>query len=241
MPKQLDLSGTRFGRLLVSPEVESIDGRKAYWCVCDCGAKKLIRSAYLQSGKVQSCGCLRSETSAATAKARQQPNAKRNQAIYHRWASMKQRCENPVNPFFKNYGGRGIVVCAAWSASFDAFIADMGQPPTAAHTLDRIDNNGPYSPDNCRWALPSEQLRNQRRTILITIGSETLAAKDWAVRTGISYQSITKEFRVGGVDAATALVRSALYAIARPGIAAVVPIATRNHTEHVKPPPHSGA
>jgi hypothetical protein len=210
MPKILDLTGQKFGRLLVKSEAQQIAGRKAYLCLCDCGAEKVLRSSYLQSGNVRSCGCLRSEANAAAGERRKVPGAKRHQALYHRWATMKQRCENPGNPFFKNYGGRGITVCEAWRTSFDAFLADMGEPPTDAHTLERIDNDGSYSPENCRWALRSEQLRNQRRTILITIDGETMAAKDWAARTGVSYQSMTKAFRTGGIDAVTAMVASAL-------------------------------
>lgn len=210
MPKIMDRTGERHGRLLVVAEAGKIGGRKTYLCACDCGNEKVIQSSYLQSGKVQSCGCLRAEMSAARGRARFSAESKRNQALYRRWATMKQRCENRKNPFFKNYGARGITVCEAWRDSYDAFLADMGQPPSAKHTLERIDNDAPYSPENCRWALPSEQLRNQRRTILITVGDETLSAKDWAAKTGVSYQRITRAFRQHGIEAATELVNGAL-------------------------------
>ncbi len=130
--------------------------------------------------------------------------------MYHRWVSMKQRCENPSSPFFKNYGGRGIVLCDSWAQSFSAFANDVGNPPSGAHTLERIDNDGPYSPQNVRWALRSEQLRNQRRTILIEVDGVALAAKDWAAKLGISYQKLTRTFREKGLDAAVDMVRQAI-------------------------------
>lgn len=209
MPKIINAIGMRFGRLTAISEAEMIAGRKAYLCKCDCGSEKVIRSAYLQSENTRSCGCMRSESNAKTGAGKINPDAKRRTAIYKRWGTMKQRCENPANPFYKNYGGRGIYVCSAWH-SFDAFLADMGQPPTPKHTLERMDNNGPYSPENCRWALRSEQLRNQRRTILIDLDGEVLAAKDWSEMLGVSYQSVTKAFRRGGIEAATLLLRSAM-------------------------------
>jgi hypothetical protein len=210
MPKHIDLVGQRFGRLVVIGEAGKINSRKSYHCLCDCGGKKTATSSALRNDGTMSCGCLRAENNRRMAAGRVNPLAKRGQLIYKRWGSMKQRCTNPKNPFYKNYGARGIFVCAEWLDSYDAFIRDMGLPPTEKHTLERIDNDGPYAPENCRWALRGEQLRNQRKTILIEIKGEKLAAVDWAKRTGIHYQKITKEFRVNGIDGATALVAAAL-------------------------------
>ena len=208
MPKKIDLTGQRFGRLVAISRAPSIKGRSAYTCCCDCGTVKIIPAAYLRHGGTSSCGCLRRETSAKTGKTRRSSSSRRNNPLYHRYHTMRQRCQNPKNPSFKNYGGRGITICDAWS-DFDTFLSDMGEPPTKDHTVDRIDNDGPYSPQNCRWALPSEQLRNQRRSIHITCHGKTLHAKDWAARLGISYQSITKAYRQGGIQAATDIVCSA--------------------------------
>lgn len=120
---------------------------------------------------------------------------------------MIQRCENPKNPYWKNYGGRNIHVCDRWRNSFDAFLADMGDPPTPEHTIERIDNDAGYSPENCRWAFRSEQLRNQRRSINVTIDGRTMNAREWSAETGINYQKITRAFRTGGLEKAKALIQ----------------------------------
>jgi len=209
MPKMIDLTDDRFGRLLVIGSGARRNGRKTWVCRCDCGSTKEIPAAYLRHGGVQSCGCLRAESNAVTATARRDANAKRRNPLYWRWGDMIQRCENPNNPSWKNYGHRGIAVCDRWRGSFAAFIADMGSPPTTKHTIERINNDGGYSQDNCKWALRREQSRNQRRTILIEIDGKTMSAKDWASTTGISYQRITRAFRKNGILAAKAVIASA--------------------------------
>ena len=209
--KTIDLTGQRFGRLLVAGMGErSANGRILWVCLCDCGNQKTITPAGLRHGGTRSCGCLRAEASSARTKGVLVDGALRRNPMYHRWVSMKQRCQNPSSPFFKNYGGRGIVLCDAWEKSFSAFVGDVGEPPSSAHTLERIDNDGPYSPQNVRWALRSEQLRNQRRTILIEVDGVALAAKDWAAKLGISYQKLTRTFREKGLDAAAEMVRNAI-------------------------------
>ncbi|MCF7995219.1 MAG: hypothetical protein K9L88_10310 [Chromatiaceae bacterium] len=207
MPQPIDLTGERFGRLVVLSESESLDKRKAWLCRCDCGNEKTLSSKQLRHDKVRSCGCLRKETSAETAAARKKSEAKRRDPLYNRWLCMLQRCSNPKNPSYHNYGGRGVKVCEAWRESFDAFLEDIGQPPTLKHTIERINNDGDYEPENCRWALRDEQLRNQRVNILITVNEDTLTAKDWAAKTGVSYQKLTRTFRTKGLAEATRLVQ----------------------------------
>lgn len=101
------------------------------------------------------------------------------------WCQMHTRCRNPKNPQWRNYGGRGIRVCASW-AEFTAFLSDMGERPSVRHSLDRIDQNGNYEPGNCRWATWGEQQRNRRNNNMITWRGETLCLTDWAKRLGIS-------------------------------------------------------
>lgn len=104
--------------------------------------------------------------------------------MYNAWKTMWQRCNNNLNSRYVHYGGRGIQVCSQWD-SFENFLKDMGERPTQKHSIDRIDNNGNYEPSNCRWATQSEQLRNNRRTILIIHKGSTLCVKDWASKQGI--------------------------------------------------------
>jgi hypothetical protein len=210
MPKVINLTGQQIGRLLVLREDKQHNGRKTWLCRCECGNEKVVSSAALNHNRTRSCGCLRAETAIERSRERTNPDAKRNSTLYHRWACMIQRCENQNNPSWHNYGGRSIKVCEAWRNSYDVFIADMGQPPTAKHTIERIDNNGDYTPENCQWALRSVQLRNQRRSIIATVEGKTLSAKDWAEQYGIPYSRITKEYRRGGIDAVEQYIRSVL-------------------------------
>lgn len=103
---------------------------------------------------------------------------------YYAWRSMRLRCYNSSNPSFHHYGGRGIVVCERWINDYDAFYSDMGECPNDM-SLDRIDPNGNYEPNNCRWATQKQQSNNQRRSRKLSIGGETLTITEWAEKIGI--------------------------------------------------------
>ena len=154
----IDLTGQRFGRWQVT--ALSRRGTRVFWlCECSCGTIRPVRSGDLRSGLSTSCSCFRAERSTR--------HGHQKSRVYATWAAMIQRCENPGNPGFKYYGGRGICVCERWR-SFEAFLADMGEPPAgmngkrAAYSLDRIDNDGNYKSGNCRWATSKEQVANRR-------------------------------------------------------------------------------
>jgi hypothetical protein len=161
--KFIDLMGMKFERLAVVKEAGRDKNKKVLWdCVCDCGNEKTVVGGDLKSGKTRSCGCLQSEV--VTAMSTKHGNAKRSGISdeYKSWCNMIQRCTNPSATQYEHWGGRGIKVCDRWLNSFENFINDMGKRPTKKHSIDRIDVNGDYEPDNCHWITNLEQQVNKR-------------------------------------------------------------------------------
>jgi hypothetical protein len=151
----LDLTNQRFGRLVaVKPTEERKRRNKVWLCQCDCGNFCATPAYTLKGERIHSCGCVTSKTTHGYAK------RKKRHPLYACWKSIHNRCNNPNEKHYKDYGGRGIKICERWSY-FPNFLADVGERP-AGLTLDRTDNDGDYEPNNIRWTTPSIQMRNRR-------------------------------------------------------------------------------
>lgn len=188
-----DLTSQRFGRWTVVQFSHRTKYRDSYWlCRCDCGNENTVRSYHLIHRKSQSCGCLQREL-AALAKYKHGLSYHPMRSAY---TQMKQRCYNPNSDSYPRYGGRGIIVCNRWKRSFANFLADMGERPKNT-TLDRIDNNGPYSPENCRWATEDQQHANRCNSRFLEHDGLKLTVAQWAQRLGLHPNTIRSRLRYG--------------------------------------------
>lgn len=181
--------GERFGRLVV---LEMLP-RARVRCKCDCGAISEHRRWHLKVGATSSCGCFRKEHSSETKSTHGLSGA----AEYKIWKGIIKRCENPHDHAFANYSGRGIRIAPEWRNDFESFIAHVGPRPSAAHSIDRINNDRSYEPGNVRWATKSEQAANRRSSRLIVAFCQARILRDWACITGLSADAIYARMRLG--------------------------------------------
>ena len=174
-----DLTGQKYGRLTVIGLADT-GTRKTYWvCKCDCGNIKTIRSDSLTSGRIKSCGCLKKEQDIKNLSANHSHKMSGTR-IYQIWQGIKGRCNNIHNTRFHRYGGRGIKVCKEWENDFSSFYTwAINNGYADDLTIDRIDNDRGYAPDNCRWSTPKGQCNNRETNIKITIGNATKSLTEW--------------------------------------------------------------
>lgn len=191
------MSGLRFGRALVL-RFDKISNGHAWWIIrCDCGNEKSVDGSSLRRGSTKSCGCMGMEMLSLGPKiAKKHGHTIFRSRTYQAWNSMKQRCYNPRNDRYYDYGGRGIKVCDRWRNSFEAFLQDMGERPHGK-SIDRKDFNGDYNPENCRWATAKEQQNNMRSNVRIEWLGEIRTISQWAECNGIKRGTLSTRIRRG--------------------------------------------
>lgn len=200
MGKLIDLTGQKFGRLTVIEKAES-KGKSSYWlCKCDCGNYVSVKSWSLRSGRTKSCGCLNNELREQFVKSLvKHGDAKRKgrSKLYGVWGSMMRRTRNENDPAYKNYGGRGIFVCDDWQKyeNFRDWALENGYKEGL--TIERIDVNKGYCPENCCWIPKGKQSNNTRRTIVIEFNGKKQNLAEWSMETGIAYTTLFNRIKKG--------------------------------------------
>ena len=179
--KKKDLTGQYFGRLKALFYYRYYNNRSWWFCECACGNFKSIRTDGLTTGHAQSCGCFLKDTLTS--------HGMTKTRTYNVYRNLFQRCYNPKSKEYKNYGARGIKVCDRWLNSFKNFLEDMGESPKGL-TIERINNNGNYEPENCKWATYLEQNNNTRRNSYLTHQGETLTVAQWSKKLGINKDTL---------------------------------------------------
>jgi hypothetical protein len=203
----VDMAGQKFNRMLVIERAGTNQSRKALWkCLCDCGTEKIVSGRDLRCGHIKSCGCLnvelrnkRIENSRGKPRLDHKGNYTHemsNKSIYGVWTGMKGRCNNPNHSAYKNYGGRGIKVCEKWLI-FENFYADMGGTYKKGLTIERIDNNIGYSPENCVWKSRKEQNKNKRSNRIYTVNGITGNIAELSRVFNIPYGTVYERLTLG--------------------------------------------
>lgn len=195
-----DLTGNRYGRLVVIKRGNNAQNGSVKWiCQCDCGKTIEVYRSALQSGLTKSCGCLCTEINSKIHK----HHGYRKTRIYSIWSNIIDRCENPNNSHYSYYGGRGIRMCDEWRKKPLSFIewAYANGYDESAHygecTIDRIDNDKGYSPDNCQWVSNLKQANNKRNNIYVTYNGETHSIAEWGRITGLG-NKLYRRYRIYG-------------------------------------------
>jgi len=190
--KGKDIKGLRFSRLTVLYLAGCDQSRTVYWvCICDCGVETVARGTSLRSGAIKSCGCLRKERLDKSITTHGLTGGRNHTLrLYRIWRNMKSRCFNPKTPKYKNHGGRGITICPEWMdyKPFHNWAIANGYQDDL--TIERIDNDGDYCPENCKWATYKEQSLNSRQNHIISYKGKSKTLKEWADSMKIKYSTL---------------------------------------------------
>jgi len=195
MRKLIDLKGKKFNRLTVIERYHenNIHNKPLWLCKCDCGKETIVNGLSLKNGNTKSCGCYAKEIQKLSSNKKSKHNL-RNTRLYNIWRGMKKRCYDLKNKDYKNYGKRGIKICEEWLNDFKTFYDwAMSNGYKDNLTIDRIDTNGNYEPNNCRWTDLETQQNNRRNTEHITIGNDSKTMSQWARTIGVHHSSISNK------------------------------------------------
>lgn len=198
MPRLIDLTGQRFGRLVILKRIGvSTSGKPLWLCKCDCGNESEVNSNSLKNGYTKSCGCLRKETTATTSKkytsthGLSREKSGRKTRLFRIWRGIKYRCLVPTSKDYPNYGAKGITICDEWKDDFKAFHDwAMNNGYKSNLTIDRKENTGNYEPSNCRWVTTKQQNRNQSQTIYLHLNGKIKSLGEWSEITGINIETL---------------------------------------------------
>jgi hypothetical protein len=193
--------GTKFHRWTVIGDQLPWDGKPSRVpCRCECGKERAVLSVSLRKGISLSCGCFSAESTGNRSRKHghsfSSAGKRQRTRTYRIWCAMISRCENQKTPMYKHYGGRGIKICTAWRASFEAFLRDMGECPPGL-SIDRLDNDGNYQPENCRWASALEQAQHTSRSRYLEFEGQMKTISEWSRVTGINALTIYNRLKRG--------------------------------------------
>jgi len=202
MPKKLQIeNGTRYGRLVVLSEGEraGVGKVRTMNCVCDCGNEINVRLADVRKGYTVSCGCYNKDVLVETKSKLIDGLKSSDHPLYGIWCGIIKRCGNPTANNFQNYGGRGIKVCERWRNSFANFVSDMGERPSG-YSIERINNDGNYEPENCKWASRKEQSSNTRIAKKILFKGEYITHSELDRQLGLNPATTCKRAKRGWTE-----------------------------------------
>ncbi len=193
--KFIDLTGKKINNFTVLSRAPNDKSGGTRWnCLCECGKEFSNWAANISKNKVKSCGCWRKKMAGTYSITHGMSHTKEHKA----WLHLRERCNNPKDPMYPNYGGRGIKVCKRWQNSFINFFNDVGLAPSKKHSIDRIDNNQDYKPGNCKWSTSFEQARNRRNNRLFSFNGETKCLPEWAEIYGLKSRFLYKRVVTNG-------------------------------------------